>query len=226
MLNLVIVEDDLQAADVNRQYAMKTPDLNVIGIFHSKHTALDFLMKNSADLLLLDIGLPAPHDGLELLSNLRRNGKMIDVIMVTGDSYSESIEEAFHLGIVDYLIKPFTFKRFCEAMQKFLLWRSLQTKEKYTQADIDRMMTSSDDGYGVLPKGLQQQTLDKILECLTSEKNFKRFMTSDQVSGELGLSKMTIRRYMNYLIEEKKVVSRVNYSTGGRPSIEYAVISK
>jgi response regulator of citrate/malate metabolism len=65
---------------------------------------------------------------------------------------------------------------------------------------------------------------DKILECLLSEKNYGHFMTSEEISAETNFSKMTVRRYLNYLIEQKKAVSRINYSTGGRPSIEYSIL--
>ncbi len=226
MLKLVIVEDDLMVAAINREFALKTPELNIVATFYNSKEALEFLITNSIDLLLLDIYM-SEYTGLDLLSDLRRQGKMIDAIVISAANDADHVEEAFHLGIVDYLIKPFTYDRFQEAVQKFLLRRSLQLKGEYTQADIDRIVASleysSARSYCALKKGLQQQTLDIILECLTNEKNCGRFMTSEQISEETKFSKMTIRRYMNYLIETKEAVSRVNYFTGGRPSIEYAV---
>ena len=166
----------------------------------------------------------AGYTGLELLKELRLRGNKTDAIIISAANDAEHIDEAFHLGIVDYLIKPFTYSRFRDAVQKFLLRRSLQLKGTYTQEDIDKMLDPSADCYGVLRKGLQQQTLDKILACMFSEKNHGQFLTSEKISEETNFSKMTIRRYMNYLIEQKKAVSRINYFTGGRPSIEYAVV--
>lgn len=226
-MKLVIVEDDLMVAAINREFALKTPELNIVATFYNGREALDFLTKNAIDLLLLDVYMSS-YTGLDLLTELRRQGNMIDAIIISAANDAEHVEEAFHLGIVDYLIKPFTYDRFREAVQKFLLRRSLQSKGKYTQADIDKMMalvqSSPENSYGVLKKGLQQQTLDRVLECLLDKKNIGRFMTSEQISEETKFSKMTVRRYMNYLIEQKEAVSRVNYSTGGRPSIEYAVM--
>lgn len=43
------------------------------------------------------------------------------------------------------------------------------------------------------------------------------------VASETGLSRVTIRRYMNFLIEENEVISQIDYSTGGRPSILYQI---
>ena len=221
-MKLVIIEDDLMVAAINREFALKTPELTIVATFYNGREALEFLSKNPIDLLLLDIYM-AGYTGLELLKELRQSGNMIDAIIISAANDAEHIEEAFHLGIVDYLIKPFTYSRFREAVQKFLLRRSLQLKETYTQEDIDKLLDPAAESYCVLRKGLQQQTLDKILECLISEKNCGRFMTSDEISAETNFSKMTIRRYLNYLIEQKKAVSRINYFTGGRPSIEYSI---
>ena len=222
-MKLVIVEDDIMVAAINREFALKTPELNIVATFYNGKEALDFLSKNSIDLLLLDIYMSG-YTGLELLKELRQQGNMTDAIIISAANDAEHIDEAFHLGIIDYLIKPFTYSRFHDAVQKFLLRRSLQLKGTYTQHDIDKILETSSDSFCVLKKGLQQQTLDKIWECLMAEKNHGQFLTSEKISEETNFSKMTIRRYMNYLIEEKKAVSRINYSTGGRPSIEYAVV--
>lgn len=227
MIKLVIVEDDLMVAAINREFALKTPELNIVATFYNGHEALEFLSKHSIDLLLLDVYL-AGCSGLEILTELRRQGNLIDVIIISAADDALRVGEAFHLGIIDYLIKPFTYERFNDAVQKFLLRRSLQMKGKYTQEDIDKLLRArceeSVQPYTVLGKGLQQNTLEKILECLFCEKNFSRYLTSEQISEETKLSKMTVRRYMNYLIEQKEVVSRVNYATGGRPSIEYKIV--
>lgn len=225
-MRLVIVEDDLMVAAINREFAMRTPELSDIKIFNNARETLNFLLKNNADLLMLDINMPR-YTGLELLADLRRQGKKFDVIIISGSDNALDVDEAFHLGIVDYLIKPFTYERFQEAVQKFLYRRSLQLKDKFTQEDIDKLLTKptqQDSGatsYNVLRKGLQQQTLDKIFGYM--KVNAGEYLTSEKIAENTGFSKMTIRRYMNYLIELKKIASRTNYSTGGRPSIEYIV---
>lgn len=230
-MNLVIVEDDLMVAAINREFALKTPELNLVETFHNGRDALEFLLKNPADLILLDIYM-AGCDGLEILKELRRQGNMIDAIIISAADDFEHIREAFHLGIVDYLIKPFTYDRFQEAVQKFLFRCSLKIKDTYTQKELDEVITRvmenesdiSANYCGFLKKGLQSQTLEIICNCLNSEKNSGKFLTSDEISAETNFSKMTIRRYMNYLVKQKKAVSRINYFTGGRPSIEYSIL--
>lgn len=73
-----------------------------------------------------------------------------------------------------------------------------------------------------LQKGIQRQTLEKLCGCLKQHPH--SYLTSEQLAVETGLSKITIRRYMNYLIEQREVESRVDYETGGRPRVEYLIL--
>ena len=225
-MRAVIVEDMLDVAVLHSQYVTKTPELSVAAMFYSAREALDFLLKNPVDLILLDITMTASdYSGLNLLADLRRQNKKVDAIIISSSDSALDVDEAFHLGVVDYLIKPFTYERFHEAIQKFLLRHSMQSKGKYTQEDIDRMTKAIESTpQNFLRKGLQLQTLEKIWGYM--QENVEKYLTSDKIAEDTGFSKMTIRRYMNYLIEEKKISSRTNYSTGGRPSIEYIFIDK
>ncbi len=223
MIKTVIVEDDLMVASINQQFAIKTPGINVIATFHNGKDALAFLNKTKVDLLLLDFYMPEI-TGLELLAKLRNEGNDVDVIMITAANDAVHINEALHLGIVDYLVKPFKYERFSEAMDKYMLRKTVMKKGmKFTQKDIDQLIhlqkPSKQSKEMDLQKGLQRQTLDKIRNSLSNHEN--EYLTSEQIASETELSKVTVRRYMNYLIEQNEITSVVDYSTGGRPSILY-----
>ncbi len=223
MIKTVIVVDDLMVASINQQFAMKTPGINVIATFHNGKDALAFLNKTKVDLLLLDFYMPEI-TGLELLAKLRNEGNDVDVIMITAANDAVHINEALHLGIVDYLVKPFKYERFSEAMDKYMLRKTVMKKGmKFTQKDIDQLIhlqkPSKQSKEMDLQKGLQRQTLDKIRNSLSNHEN--EYLTSEQIASETELSKVTVRRYMNYLIEQNEITSVVDYSTGGRPSILY-----
>lgn len=225
MIKTVIIEDDLMVASINSQFAKKNPNIQITATFHSGKEALSFLRKNTVDLLLLDLYMP-DCTGLELLSALRQDGNDVDVIMITAANDAAHINEALHLGIIDYLIKPFRYERFMEALDKYLLkHRILKSDTNFTQDTIDQLIQSiplpEQSRKMELQKGLQPQTLKKIRECLTL--HYGESLTSEQIASETSLSKVTVRRYMNFLIEENKVTSEVDYSTGGRPSIRYVV---
>ena len=48
--------------------------------------------------------------------------------------------------------------------------------------------------------------------------------SSEQISEQIHLSRITARRYLNYLVEIGELVSTIDYQTGGRPSIKYRYV--
>lgn len=228
MINTVIVEDDLMVASINTQFAKKTPEVKIVATFHDGKDALSFLSKNKVDLLLLDLYIPS-FSGLELLSALRKAGNQVDVIMITAANDMEHINEALHLGIIDYLVKPFQYERFEEAMNKYVLRKKLLTTGvAFNQEDIDQLLhlqkPSQKSKEMEFQKGIQRKTLESIRCCLSQHNGC--YLTSEKISEETGFSKVTIRRYMNYLIEQNEAISQIDYSTGGRPSVQYAIVKK
>ena len=225
MIKTVIVEDDLMVASINSQFAKRNPNIQIVATFHNGKDALDYLKKSDADLVLLDLYMP-DCTGLELLSELRNIGSEIDVIMITAANDAEHINEALQLGIVDYLIKPFQYERFAQALDKYLVRKkAIESGISFTQEEIDRLVNASTPSASTkkaeLQKGVQQKTLDKIRVCLSAHPG--NYLPCEQIASETGLSRVTIRRYMNFLIEENEVTSMIDYSTGGRPSILYQI---
>ena len=225
MIKTVIVEDDLMVASINSQFAKQNPNIQIVATFHNGKDALDYLKKSDADLVLLDLYMP-DCTGLELLSELRSIGSEIDVIMITAANDAEHINEALQLGIVDYLIKPFQYERFAQALDKYLVRKkAIESGVLFTQEEIDRLVNASTPSASTkkaeLQKGVQQKTLDKIRVCLSAHPG--NYLPCEQIASETGLSRVTIRRYMNFLIEENEVTSMIDYSTGGRPSILYQI---
>ena len=119
MYKVLIVEDDPMVAMINEQYIKRNKNFVIIGKCNDGASALDFLGNNDADLLILDVYMPKM-DGFETLRRIRNKQITVDAIMVTAANDIESLEEALHLGIVDYLVKPFTFERFQMALEKYI----------------------------------------------------------------------------------------------------------
>lgn len=225
MIKTVIVEDDLMVASINSQFAKRNPNIQIVATFHNGKDALEYLKSSDADLVLLDLYMP-DCTGLEVLSELRSIGSEIDVIMITAANDASHINEALQLGIVDYLIKPFQYKRFAQALDKYLVRKkAIESGVSFTQEEIDRLVNASSPAASTkkaeLQKGVQKKTLDKIRVCLSAHSG--NYLPCEQIASETGLSRVTIRRYMNFLIEENEVVSMIDYSTGGRPSILYQI---
>ena len=219
---VLIVEDDPMVSMINEQYVNRNKAFRVMEKCKDGKSALEFLEQNTVDLLILDVFMPYT-DGFETLRQIRKKQISVDAIMVTAANDRDSLEEALHLGIVDYLVKPFTFDRFQMALDKFIAQtdalKDLGTlSQKNIDFIIDNARKKSEELY---PKGIQEKTLRLILEHL--EEHPQVWLTGDAIAEKVGLTGVTVRRYMNYLAESGKVIGEMNYETGGRPCMLYRI---
>ena len=223
MYKVMIVEDDPMVASINQQYLERNQNLKIVGQFRNGQEALEYLENNGTDLAVVDYYMPIM-DGLEFVRKCHEKNIKTDVIIVTAANTAQDISEFLQLGIVDYLVKPFTYERFQKAIDKYLYRKSLAKQDKtLDQAEIDRLLSQNQDirpaEKVVLEKGLQEQTLERIRTYLEEHKG--TLMSSNEIASEVNLSRITVRRYMNYLVENREIISQIDYSTGGRPSIKY-----
>lgn len=228
---VLIVEDDPMVAMINSQFIAKTDGFEVAGMCRNGQEALDFLLQNSVDLVLMDVFMPVMN-GTETLKKIRENKIDVEVIMVTAANDTATIEETMHLGVHDFLIKPFTFDRFCTSLEKFKNKKELLNKNPVLdQSCVDnlllqgagsiRLEAEEEEGAESLPKGIQKKTLSNILSYFDSHTGWN---STDMIAQSLGISIVTVRNYMNYLVKNKIITEDINYSTGGRPSMLYKLI--
>ena len=222
MYNVLIVEDDPMVAMINEQYIKKNKNFTVVGKCKDGNSALSFLESNDVDLLIMDVYMPKM-DGFEALRQIRNRKITVDAIMVTAANDRDSLEEALHLGIVDYLVKPFTYERFQMALEKFMAQNhALKDTETFDQSNIDYLIDNArKKTESVFPKGIQEKTLLLIMDYL--KENQGKWLTGDEIAEISGLTGVTVRRYMNYLSESGKVFGEMNYETGGRPCMKYRI---
>ena len=222
MYKVLIVEDDPMVAMINEQYIKRNKNFEIVGNCSDGLSALEFLENNTVDLLILDVFMPKM-DGFETLRQIRNKQITVEAIMVTAANDRDSLEEALHLGIVDYLVKPFTFDRFQMALEKYIAQNNaLKDIETLNQTSIDHIIDNTrKKSEDLFPKGIQERTLIIIMEYLNSNKG--QWFTGDDIAAKVGLTGVTVRRYMNYLAESGRVVGEMNYETGGRPCMRYKV---
>jgi DNA-binding LytR/AlgR family response regulator len=123
----LIVDDEYMARLLLENYAQKLPNLEIVALCENAIEALEYLRREQIDLLFLDIQMPQL-SGLELVSTLRQKPA---IIFTT--AYSEHAVEGFRLDAIDYLLKPFSFERFVQAVNKAINYISFQEQEKTTQ---------------------------------------------------------------------------------------------
>lgn len=222
MIDVVIAEDDPMVAHINSQYITQLPNMRVKKVFSNGWDAWEYISRKEPDLLILDVYMPKL-SGLEVLRKLRANNMATEVIMVTAANEISAVDQALKLGIVDYLIKPFEYERFRQAVMKFLqridLLRTGSTLDQQAVDHLLQSMGTKAQENAALQKGLNGKTAQYIFQHLTEHAQGQQ--TCDSLSKSLGLSKVTIRRYLNYFIEIGMVFSTIDYETGGRPSMRY-----
>lgn len=111
-LTCVIIEDEPLALEKTRDFVNKVPFLHLSATFDNALTGLDYLNNNKVDVLFLDINMDEL-TGIELLESSKINSQ---VIITT--AYQEYALKGYELKITDYLLKPFTFNRFLQAVNK------------------------------------------------------------------------------------------------------------
>lgn len=220
---VLIVEDDPMVAMINEQYVKQNKNFTVSSICRNGDEALSFLDDNAVDLIVLDVFMPVM-DGVETLKTIRERKVSSEVIMVTAANDTQTLERTMHLGVLDYLIKPFTMERFSVALEKFMSQnKTLKENTILDQKSIDLLMSSKQESKQFLreaeyPKGINRKTLSTIMNFFDENTGWQ---TVDMIADKLKISIVTIRHYMNYLVEKRIVMEDINYETGGRPSMLY-----
>lgn len=222
MYKVLIVEDDPMVAMINEQFVSRHKDFVVAHKCNDGKSALEYLENNDVDLIILDVFMPYM-DGFETLRQIRKKQISVVVIMVTAANEREQLKEGLHLGVVDYLVKPFTFERFKVALDKFIAQsEALKDLDKVNQKNIDFLIDKSRKKANELyPKGIQEKTLQTIIEHLKENKN--KWLTGDEIAEKVGLTGVTVRRYMTHISETGMVIADMNYGTGGRPCMLYKI---
>ena len=219
VVKTVIVDDDFLVARVHRAYTQRVPGFEVVGEAHSGREALDIIEKLQPDLLVLDVYLP-DMSGLQVLQELRHRGSAVDAIIVTAAKDVESLRAAMAGGAVRYIVKPFNFERFSEALQTYQKFAGRRSAlDAIEQEDVDRLYAAMGTvPEQNLPKNLNRPTLDLVMKSLTQHPES---VSASDVAELTGLSRATARRYLEYLEYQGRAVMELRYGSAGRPEHRY-----
>ncbi len=144
-MDCIIIEDQAPAQRVLRKYIADMGTLSLKGTFNSAIPALEFLNKEKADLIFLDIHLPKI-SGMDFLKMLAHPPA---VIFTT--AFADYAVQSYEMGVVDYLVKPFSFERFVKAVSKVNSALAPSTtaagegQEFYVKSGYEYIKVNSDD---------------------------------------------------------------------------------
>ena len=224
MIKTMIVEDDPMVRQINSKFLNKVEGFSLEKAVANLSEAKEFLENNNIDLILLDVFLPN-ENGIDLLKWLRKNEISCDVILITADKSIDRIKDAFRYGGVDYLIKPFTFERFKESLDIFKeRLNSFKNNETIEQGELDKLILNnknkeSRDEDLSLEKGLNKYTYNSIANELNNIN--AEYFTTEELSEKLGIAKVTVRKYLDYMSKQGILEKIIEYGKIGRPLYKY-----
>lgn len=112
MLKAIIIEDEPIAVEILEHYINETDDMMLCKVFHSDEGVLKYLSDSPVDVAFVDINLPRM-SGIDLVKSFTQPP---EIIFTT--AYAEYAVEGFELNATDYLMKPFSYQRFVQCIDK------------------------------------------------------------------------------------------------------------
>ena len=223
-LRVLIIDDDVRISEIHRLYVEKIEGFEVVGIANNLEDAQSQVDVLEPDLLLLDIFFPEG-SGLEFLKKARMHNKKVDVIPITAAKEVNLFNEAIHGGVFDYILKPVVFSRFLKTLERYRQTKNqLLNIDQLDQSEVDRALhthTASEElsKFQELPKGIDKLTLEKVQLVLSSVQS--PGLTSEEVASQIGASRTTVRRYLEYLVSHMILDVDISYGGVGRPERRY-----
>jgi two-component system, CitB family, response regulator DctR len=221
MYKVLLIEDDPMVQEVNRQFIEQVDGFTVIGTAGNGMEGIEMIRELQPDLVIIDIYMPH-QDGLETLQQIRTEGHTVDIIAITAASDMETVRRVLQNGAFDYIMKPFKFERLKQSLENYhSFYSKLKEKEKLTQKELDSLLLPrGTEEHGALPKGLNNITLQKILDYLQEQTEP---ISAEEVAEGVGIARVTARRYLEYLEKCQKVKMHIQYGGVGRPVNRYII---
>ncbi len=220
-IRVLIVEDDFMVADINRQVTEQVAGFSVSRVVLRGQEGLAALEGGGIDLVLLDVYLPDIH-GIEFIKEARKRNFPVDFILITAAQDTGTVEQSMRYGVIDYLIKPFDFDRYKTALSDYRRRREALAAGVFISQDrldaaLERVPLNQAERE--LPKGISPLTLAKVAAYLEEEAPAE--ILAAELVAKLALSRITARRYLEYLAEAGTLRKEVRYQKVGRPQVYY-----
>jgi len=166
-ISCIAIDDEPLALSKLEGFISKVADLKLIGTFDNAIEAIGWLKENRADLIFLDIQM----EQLTGIQFLEATGSKSRVVLTT--AYDQYALKGYELNVTDYLLKPFSFQRFLQAVNKVM--------EYYSQiTDANKTISGSESFIFVKTEyRLERIDIDSIL-YIKGMKDYLRIICTDK----------------------------------------------
>ncbi len=214
MYDIIIVDSDPMVSYINSEHIKFDGRFRVAGEFRDAKEALRFMEEKPAGLVLLELELPG-YSGLDMMRDMLAKGIYADVIAVTASREGSALAQALRLGVMDYIIKPYTQDRLRKALDKFADYTAAAREIKMAgQETVDYLLAIGDSAFSE-----KNETEQRIMRCF--EELGVGGLTAKDFVNKLELSIVTVRRYLKRLVDAGRLIGEMDYGTGGHPRVIY-----
>ncbi|NIY47724.1 response regulator [Cedecea colo] len=218
MINVLIVEDESELAQLHAELIEKHPHLNLVGIASSLADAQRQLRDKQPQLILLDNYLP-DGKGITLIGSGLLKQLACSVIFITAASDMDTCSQAIRNGAFDYILKPVSWKRLSHSLERYVKFNQQQRVWKVVdQQNVDKLyeLQARNAPLDAGSKGIEENTLDLVQRLFREDEEHRHFSVDDVVS-ETRLSKTTARRYLEHCVEKGFLSVEMLYGKIGHP---------
>ena len=197
-MNCIIVDDDKISCKILEGYVIKSTSLNLIGSFSDAVEARNILTKrHDIDLIILDVEMPEMN-GFDFIGSLDFPPNIIIV-----SSAEEYAMKAFDFNVVDYLLKPVTYGRFCKAIDKTV--RYFARKEASSSGDEEIFIKKSSSLVKLkLREIIYIEALENYVTLNTNDDKFTIHFTMKAIENQLP-SGVFIRVHRSFIINKSMI---------------------
>ena len=232
VMKVLLIEDDPMVREVNRQFIEQINGFSLVGYAGNGIEGIEKIKQLQPELVFMDVFMPE-QDGIITLGKIREEHLPVDVIAVTAANDMPTVQRILHLGVYDYIMKPFTFERIEQTLMNYQAYKKkIGDMQDLTQHDVDHLMQQRIPDQIVvppvteaivineLPKGFNRATLDKVLAYI-QESN--EAVSAEEVSTYIGTARVTARRYLDFLEKQSLLKVDIQYGSVGRPIHRYYI---
>lgn len=195
-MKAIAVDDEPIALDIIRAHAAKVPFLNLKATFTDAFQALEYLQKESIDLIFLDIKMP-DISGIDFFNSLPKKP-----LLIFTTAYSEHAVTSFEMDAVDYLLKPFSLARFIKGCSKAFELHNFRnssetTDHLYVKTGYEQVKVLYDDI-------LYLEAAGNYVTFVLKDRNLLSRSTFAEASNMLPSAKF-VRVHRSYIVAVSKI---------------------
>ncbi|GAA2178606.1 response regulator [Brooklawnia cerclae] len=220
MIRVLVVDDQRTVAEGHRTLVERVPGFEVVAVAYNGPQAVERCAAGGVDLVLLDLAMPGM-SGLEVARALQAMPDGPDVMVLTASRDLHTVRAAMRGGALHYVLKPFSFATLQAKLVNYARFTQAAAGQRdvLDQGEIDSALAALRDPSGTaIAKGMSKETLAAVREALLAEPDG---LTETRAAEAVGISRVTARRYLEYLSETGGCERVPVYGRTGRPELVY-----